>query len=69
MATLAIVVFQTLDSKHDQDGQPPAALVAEIKKQDGLVQAFYGPKMEDAGTSVLCTGEVTPPPRGAFPAD
>ncbi|KXX77040.1 hypothetical protein MMYC01_206106 [Madurella mycetomatis] len=55
MATLAIVVFQTLDSKHDQDGQPPPALVAEIKKQDGLVRAFYGQKMEDADTSVLCT--------------
>ncbi|GAB1311113.1 ABM domain-containing protein [Madurella fahalii] len=55
MAALATVVFQTLDSKHDQDGQPPPALVVEVKKQDGLVRAFYGQKMEDPDTSVLCT--------------
>lgn len=52
------VVFQALALKEGQDQQPPAALVEDIKKQDGFQRAFFGRKMEDPDTGVLCTGEL-----------
>ncbi|KAG7292388.1 hypothetical protein NEMBOFW57_002423 [Staphylotrichum longicolle] len=52
MATTSpVIVFQTLDQPH----QPPAPALEELKKQDGLVRAFYGVKMEDPQAGVLCT--------------
>ncbi|KAK4154623.1 hypothetical protein C8A00DRAFT_42624 [Chaetomidium leptoderma] len=51
MATSRVVVFQALGH-----GQPPAATALdELKQQAGFQRAFFGVKMEDPETGILCT--------------
>ncbi|KAL2020884.1 hypothetical protein VTK56DRAFT_7875 [Thermocarpiscus australiensis] len=49
MASQVVVVFQALAF------EPPATLVADLEKQDGYRRAFFGQKMEDPETGILCT--------------
>jgi hypothetical protein len=55
MATPSIVVFQVLGQKQN----PSETVLEELRQQSGFQGAFFGVKMEDPETGVLCTGEWT----------
>jgi hypothetical protein len=52
MATSPVVVFQAVGQN-----QLAAAVLNELKEQEGFQRALFGVKMEDPETGVLCTGE------------
>jgi hypothetical protein len=51
-AASLVVVFQTMDAAQ----QPSPTVLEGIKRREGFERAFYGVKMEEPETGVLCTG-------------
>jgi hypothetical protein len=53
MATPSVVVFQVLNQKQS----PSETVLEELREKSGFLGAFFGVKMEQPETGVLCTGE------------